>query len=36
MLNFSSSVNYLGKWGGDLFKMQILSHRVKPGNLSFY
>lgn len=32
----SLSVKYLGKRGGDLFKMQIHCSRVKPGNLHCY
>lgn len=30
----SPSVNYLGKRGGDLFKMHMHSSRMKPGNLN--
>ena len=30
----SLSVKYLGKRGGDLFKMQIHTSRVKPGTLA--
>ena len=32
----SLSVKYLGNGGGDLFKMQIHTSRVKPGNLHCY